>query len=63
MSDNKKKQGKQDDRRIDPNDPGEVGYAARKLHTNATKVHEAIKEVGTSRKKVEDYVKKSQGKN
>ncbi len=60
MPDNKRKQGKQDDARIDPKDPSEVGYAARKLHTNAQKIHEAIKEVGTSRKKVEKYVKDGQ---
>jgi uncharacterized protein DUF3606 len=57
MPDNKNKQGKQDDRRIDPKDPSEVGYAARKLGTSPNKIHEAIQEVGTSRQKVEKYVK------
>jgi hypothetical protein len=57
MPDNKNKQGQQDDSRIDPKDPSEVGYAARKLGTSPNKVHEAIDEVGTSRKKVEKYVK------
>jgi hypothetical protein len=57
MSDNKKKQGKQDDSKIDSKDPGEIGYEARKLGTSPNKIHEAINEVGNSRKKVEKYVK------
>jgi hypothetical protein len=57
MADNKKKQGKQDDSRVDPHDTGEVGYMAKKLKTSAWKIYEAINEVGTSRKKIEIYIK------
>ena len=57
MPDDKKKQGKQDDSRVDPKDTGKVGYIARKLHTSAWKIYEAINAVGTSRKKIEEYIR------
>jgi len=60
MTDNKSKTGWQDRVKINKNDPSEVGYAARKLGTSPAKIHEAIDAVGPGRKKVEEYVRKSQ---
>jgi hypothetical protein len=62
MADDKKKTGYQDRAKIDKNDPSEVGQAARKLGTSPAKIHEAIEQAGSGRKKVEEYVKKSQKK-
>jgi hypothetical protein len=57
MPDDKSKRGPQDRAKINKNEPYEVGYAARKLGTSPAKIHEAIKEVGPGRKKVEAYVR------
>jgi hypothetical protein len=62
VSDDKKKKSAQNRAKIDRNDPSDVGHAARAFHTSAAKIHEAIDAIGNSRKKVEVYVKKSQGK-
>jgi len=62
MADDKSKRGWQDRSKINSKEPYEVGDAARRLGTSAAKIHEAIKEVGPGRKKVEEYVKESQKK-
>jgi hypothetical protein len=62
MSDDKKKTGSQDRTQINKNEPYEVGYAAKQMKTSPAKIHEAIGEVGTNRKKVAEYVKKEQAK-
>jgi len=63
MSDDKKKRGYQDRSKINKNEPYEVGYAAKEMKTSPAKIHEAIAEVGPSRTKVAEYVKKEQKKN
>jgi hypothetical protein len=57
MSDNKSKQDGRDDSKIDSNDSSEVSYAAKQLSTTPAKIKEAIKAVGNSRKKIEEYLK------
>jgi hypothetical protein len=56
----KRKRGWQDKSKINKNEPYEVGYAAKKLGTSAAKIHEAIEKVGSGRKAVEKYARKSQ---
>lgn len=57
MSDNKKNTGKQDDIRVDSNDPSEVEYVHRK-YPNKThqEIKEAIKKYGPMRKNIERYL-------
>jgi hypothetical protein len=62
MSDNKQKRGPPDRSKINKNEPYEVGYAARTMHTSPAKIHEAVKEVGPGRRKVAEYIKKEQAK-
>jgi hypothetical protein len=57
MKDDKTKQDGRDDTKIDANDPNEVAYAAKKIGVSATEIKEAIKAVGSSREKVEKYLK------
>ena len=58
MSDNKLKTGKQDDIRVDANDPSEVEYL-HKQFPNKThqEVKDAIKAAGPIRKDIESYLK------
>jgi hypothetical protein len=57
MTDNKKNVGKQDDIRVDINDPAEVEYLHQQF---PNKTHEeivaAIREKGPFRKDIEDYL-------
>jgi hypothetical protein len=62
MADDKTKQGNRDDRRIDPNDPSEIKYAAEKAGTTQAAVKAAIEKVGTDRRKVEKALEKSKPK-
>ena len=55
MSDDKTKQDKRDDNRIDPNDPNELAYEARKLNVSVEEIKEAIRSVGNLRKDVEGF--------
>ena len=59
MSDDKNKTGKQDNIRVDLNDPSEVEYLHSKF---PQKTHEAIKtairEKGPIRKDIEEYLRK-----
>ena len=47
MSDDKSKQGTQDDIRIDVNDPSELQYVAKKFGITADEVRQAIQRAGT----------------
>lgn len=58
MSDDKSKQGGQDDSRIDSHDSSEVEYAANKLGVTPQQIRDAIAKVGSSREAVEKYLKK-----
>jgi len=57
MSDNKSKQDGRDDSKVDANDSSEVAYAAKEFGVTSAKVKEAIEAVGSSRKKIGEYVK------
>jgi hypothetical protein len=57
MSDDKKNTGKQDDIRVDSNDPSEVEYLHRKFPNKThEQIKEAIKAKGPMRKDIEDYL-------
>jgi hypothetical protein len=58
MSDNKKNTGKQDDIRVDANDPSEVEYLHQQ-HPNNThqEVVDAIKKFGPLRADIEKHLK------
>ena len=57
MPDNKKLKGKSDRDKIASKEPYEVTYEAKKLGVSTQQVVGAIKAVGISRKKVEEYIK------
>ena len=60
MSDNKNQQGKQDDLRVDANDPNEVEYLHRKFPAKShEEIRKAIKEKGPLRKDIEAWLQKS----
>lgn len=58
MSDDKKNTGKQDDIRVDSNDPSEVEYLHRR-HPDKThqQIKEAIKKYGPMRKNIEAHLR------
>ena len=58
MADNKSKQDGRDDSKIDVNDTSEIAYAAQEFGVSADQVREAIKQVGSSREKVRQHLKK-----
>ena len=59
MSDNKQNKGKQDDIRVDVNDPSEVEYLHRKFpNKSQEEIKKAIKEKGPMRKDIEEYLRK-----
>jgi len=58
MSDDKTKQGKTDDNKIDGHDASEVEYAAKKFGVTPQQIREAIGNVGNSRSEVEKSLKK-----
>lgn len=58
MADDKSKQGKGDDIRIDAKDAGEVAYAAKQNNVTAAAIKEAISKVGNLRADVAKYLKK-----
>lgn len=55
MADNKKKQGKADDRKVAGGQTYEVGYAARKFGATQEEVRQAIKKVGNDREKLRKH--------
>jgi hypothetical protein len=55
MSDDKTKQDKRDDNRIDSTDPNEIAYEARKLNVSVPEIKEAIRAVGNMRKDIEEF--------
>jgi len=58
MSDNKQKTGKQDDIRVDANDPSEVEYLHQKFpNKKHEEIKKAIKEKGPMRKDIEAYLR------
>lgn len=57
MSDDKSKQGKNDDIRIDAKDASEVEYAARQFGVSPEKVRASIANVGNLRADVERDLK------
>lgn len=58
MSDDKSKVGKQDDIRVDANDPSEVEYLHRQFpHLTHDQVKKAIKEKGPMRQAIVTYLK------
>ena len=57
MSDNKSKQGKQDDSRVDKNDPSEVEYLHRKFPNKThQQIKDAIDKKGPNRRDIEAYL-------
>jgi hypothetical protein len=59
MSDDKKNTGKQDDIRVDINDPSEVEYVHRQFpHKTHEEVKEAIRKYGPMRKDIEAVLRK-----
>jgi hypothetical protein len=56
MSDNKTKQDRRDDSKIDLQDSSEVAYAAKEFGVTAAQVKEAVEAVGSSRAKVKEYL-------
>ena len=48
MADNKQNKGTRDDVTIDPNDPGEVEYAARQAGMSMPQFRELMKKEGTN---------------
>ena len=58
MSDNKTKTGKQDDIRVDSNDPSEVEYLHRQFPKKThEEIKKAIKEKGPMRINIEQYLR------
>lgn len=59
MSDNKSNTGKQDDIRVDVNDPSEVEYLHRKYPGKThEQIKQAIREKGPLRKDIEAYLER-----
>jgi hypothetical protein len=59
MADNKQNTGKQDDIRVDLNDPSEVEFLHRKYsHKSHEEIKKAIKEFGPFRKDIEKELTK-----
>lgn len=47
MSDDKSKQGTQDDIRVDVNDPNEIAYIAKRFNISLDEVRLAVQKAGT----------------
>jgi hypothetical protein len=58
MADNKDLRDNRDRERVAGNEDYEVNYLAQKLNVSAEEVRKAIEQVGNSRDKVEDYLRK-----
>jgi hypothetical protein len=59
MSDDKSKRGKPDRSRVAGQEKWEVAYVARQQGVTQAKVKEAVKEVGPSRTRVIEYIKRN----
>jgi predicted DNA-binding protein YlxM (UPF0122 family) len=57
MADNKDLRDGRDRERVAGNEDYEVSYLAEKLNVSAEEVRNAIKQVGNSREKVEEYLR------
>lgn len=57
MSDNKSKQGKSDDIKIDPKDASEVEYAAKQFGVTPAQIRASISKVGNLRSDVKKDLK------
>lgn len=55
MADNKRKQGKADDRKVAAGQGYEVAYAARKFGVPQEEIKKAIKKVGNDREKLKRH--------
>jgi hypothetical protein len=62
MSDNKNQRGGQDRSRVAGGEKWEVSYMTHKFNVSAREVDAAIKAVGNSREKVEEYLRKGSKK-
>jgi hypothetical protein len=58
MSDDKSKKGSPDRDRINPNEDYEVQYWSKKFGVSGERLKEAVKAVGNSPEKVEQYLKR-----
>ena len=61
MSDNLRDISRQDDIRINMNQPHEITYWTYKLRVTETELKEAIKQVGSMADKVEEYFRDQKG--
>jgi hypothetical protein len=60
MADDKNKQGRQDDDRVDSNDKSEVEYVHRQFPSKThQQIIDAIKKAGPMRKNIMDYLRKN----
>ena len=57
MPDDKRKRGAPDRGKVSGQEPWEVKYVAKKMGVTQEAVRKAVKAVGPSRKRVEDYLK------
>jgi hypothetical protein len=57
MPDNKNERGQQDRSRVSGEEKWELNYMMEKFNVTGEEVQEAIKAVGNSREKVEDYLR------
>ena len=58
MSDDKRNTGKQDDIRVDANDPSEVAYLQRQFPNHShEEIMEAIKKYGPLRENIEQHLR------
>ena len=63
MADDKSKKGRQDDIRVDANDPSEVEYVHRQFPNKThPQIIEAIRKAGPMRRDVMEYLRKNQGR-
>lgn len=63
MPNTKKSRPDQDRQRVAANENWEVSYMREKFGVTTLQVEEAVKAVGNSREKVEEYLKKKAGQN
>ena len=61
MPDNRDQKGGQDRQRVAANEEYEVSYLAEKLNVSSEEVKRAIEQVGNSREKVEEYLRRNKG--
>lgn len=62
MGDNKDNRGTPDNKRVNIHEPYEVNTVKKRDHVTKKEVEDAVKNVGTSTKKVDDYLKNKKNK-